>query len=63
MDAFSENHSWVSQEGWLDSPDDERALDYPILASLHMRTAGDLFGGPEGSTLTDKLMGTRTMSS
>lgn len=27
-----------------------------ILASLHMRTAGDLFGGPEGSPRTDKLI-------
>jgi hypothetical protein len=27
-----------------------------ILASLHMRTADDLFGGPQGSPRTDKLM-------
>jgi hypothetical protein len=27
-----------------------------ILASLHMRTADDLFGGPEGSPRTDKLI-------
>jgi hypothetical protein len=27
-----------------------------ILASLHMRTADDLFGGPEGSPSTDKLI-------
>ena len=26
-----------------------------ILASLHMRTADDLFGGPEGIPRTDKL--------
>ena len=26
------------------------------LASLHMRTANDLFGGPEGSPRTDKLI-------
>jgi len=26
------------------------------LASLHMRTADDLFGGPEGSPMTDKLI-------
>jgi hypothetical protein len=27
-----------------------------ILASLHMRTGDDLFGGPEGSPRTDKLI-------
>jgi hypothetical protein len=27
-----------------------------ILASLHMRTADDLFGGAEGSPRTDKLI-------
>ncbi len=27
-----------------------------ILASLHMRTADDLFGGPEGSPRTDQLI-------
>jgi hypothetical protein len=27
-----------------------------ILASLHMRTADDLFGGPEGSPRTDRLI-------
>jgi hypothetical protein len=27
-----------------------------ILASLHMRTADDLFGGPMGSGRTDKLI-------
>lgn len=27
-----------------------------ILASLHMRTADDLFGGPKGSPRTDKLI-------
>jgi hypothetical protein len=27
-----------------------------ILASLHMRSADDLFGGPEGSPRTDKLI-------
>jgi len=27
-----------------------------ILASLHMRTADDLFGGPQGSPRTDKLI-------
>jgi hypothetical protein len=27
-----------------------------ILASLHMRTADDLFGRPEGSPSTDKLI-------
>ena len=27
-----------------------------ILASLHMRTAVDLFGGPQGSPRTDKLI-------
>lgn len=27
-----------------------------ILASLHMQTADDLFGGPQGSPLTDKLI-------
>ena len=27
-----------------------------ILASLHMRTADDLFGGPQGSPGTDKLI-------
>jgi hypothetical protein len=27
-----------------------------ILASLHMRTADDLFGGPEGSPHTDRLI-------
>jgi hypothetical protein len=27
-----------------------------ILASLHMRTADDLFGGPMGSPRTDKLI-------
>ena len=26
------------------------------LASLHMQTADDLFGGPEGSPRTDKLI-------
>jgi len=29
-----------------------------ILTSLHMRTADDLFGGPEGSPRTDKLIAT-----
>jgi len=27
-----------------------------ILVSLYMRTADDLFGGPQGSPLTDKLI-------
>src|SRR5438128_11324664 len=27
-----------------------------ILASLHMRTADDLFGGPQGSPSTDRLI-------
>ena len=27
-----------------------------ILASLHMRTADDLFGGPQGSPRTDKMI-------
>ena len=27
-----------------------------ILASLHMQTADDLFGGPQGSPRTDKLV-------
>ena len=27
-----------------------------ILASLHMRIADDLFGGPQGSPRTDKLI-------
>ncbi len=27
-----------------------------ILASLYMRTADDLFGGPQGSPRTDKLI-------
>jgi hypothetical protein len=27
-----------------------------IMASLHMRTADDLFGGPMGSPRTDKLI-------
>jgi hypothetical protein len=27
-----------------------------ILTSLHMRTVGDLFGGPEGSPRTDRLI-------
>jgi hypothetical protein len=27
-----------------------------LLASLHMRTVDDLFGGPEGSPRTDKLI-------
>jgi hypothetical protein len=27
-----------------------------ILASLHMRSADDLFGGPQGSLRTDKLI-------
>ena len=27
-----------------------------ILASLHMQTADDLFGGPQGSSRTDKLI-------
>lgn len=27
-----------------------------ILASLHMRTVDDLFGGPQGSPRTDKLI-------
>jgi hypothetical protein len=26
-----------------------------IMANLHMRTADDLFGGPEGSPKTDKI--------
>jgi len=29
-----------------------------ILASLHMQTADDLFGGPQGSPRTDKLIAT-----
>jgi hypothetical protein len=27
-----------------------------VLASMHMRTADDLFGGPQGSPRTDKLI-------
>ena len=27
-----------------------------ILASLHLRTADDLFGGPDGSLRTDRLI-------
>jgi hypothetical protein len=27
-----------------------------ILASMHMQTADDLFGGPQGSPRTDKLI-------
>lgn len=27
-----------------------------IITSLHMRTADDLFGGPQGSPRTDKLI-------
>jgi hypothetical protein len=27
-----------------------------ILAALHMRTADDLFGGPQGSPRTEKLI-------
>jgi len=27
-----------------------------VLAGLHMRTADDLFGGPQGSPRTDKLI-------
>ena len=27
-----------------------------ILASLHMQTADDLFGGPQGSPRTDKMI-------
>jgi len=27
-----------------------------IMASLHMQTADDLFGGPQGSPRTDKLV-------
>jgi len=30
-----------------------------ILASLHMRTADDLFGSPQGSPRTDKLVEAR----
>ena len=30
-----------------------------ILASLHMQTADDLFGGPQGSPRSDKLIGER----
>ena len=29
-----------------------------ILASLHMQTADDLFGGPQGNPRTDKLIAT-----
>jgi hypothetical protein len=32
------------------------AIMAAILASLHMRTADDLFGGPMGSGRTDKLI-------
>jgi hypothetical protein len=28
-----------------------------VLTSLHMQTADDLFGGPQGSPRTDKLIG------
>ena len=28
-----------------------------ILASLHMQTADDLFGGPQGSPRSEKLIG------
>lgn len=28
-----------------------------VLASLHMKTADDLFGGPQGSPRTDRLIG------
>jgi hypothetical protein len=30
-----------------------------ILTSLHMRTPDDLFGGPQGSPRTDKLIAAR----
>jgi hypothetical protein len=32
------------------------AIMAAILASLHMQTADDLFGGPQGSPRTDKLI-------
>ena len=28
-----------------------------VLTSLHMQTANDLFGGPQGNPRTDKLIG------
>jgi len=28
-----------------------------VLTSLHMQTADDLFGGPQGNPRTDKLIG------
>jgi len=34
----------------------EIGLMAAILASLHMRTADDLFGGPQGSPRSDKLI-------
>jgi hypothetical protein len=32
------------------------AIMAAILASLHMQTADDLFGGPQGSPRTDRLI-------
>jgi hypothetical protein len=32
------------------------AIMAAILTGMHMETAGDLFGGPEGSPRTDKLI-------
>ena len=41
-------------------PDEDRkrvlGIMAAILASLHMQTADDLFGGPQGSPRTDKLI-------
>lgn len=49
-----------SEDGSLSVMDEGRkrviGIMAAILASLHMRTADDLFGGPQGNPRTDKLI-------
>jgi hypothetical protein len=47
-----ERHFNVSKSSFISSVH----IIAAILASLHMRTADDLFGGPQGSPRTDKLI-------
>jgi len=49
------------QRRWYDGPVDEGrkrviGIMAAILATLHMRNADDLFGGPPGSPRADKLI-------
>ena len=41
---------------WTKAGSESFGVMAAILASLHMRTADDLFGGPQGSPRSDRLI-------